>query len=242
MWFAYIDESKEPGKFCNYTALITTGDLWADTFTKVKAFRQGLRDDHGIYLAYELHAWKFVPGRGRPSNRPILKPERAEIFNKVMNFVASSQRFVVVSSCSTNQTFALERLLNRINTTASKKKQKALLFFDEGDEVDITKRLRRLRVYNPIPSNRGVWQATGKASKNMPLECILEDPIFKDSKQSYFIQLADFCAYALLRSERPLASRSAYGIDKSYDLLRPACRKFISPGDHRGLGIIRDKK
>ena len=241
MWFAYIDESKEPGRFCAYTALITSGDRWASTFAKVKAFRQQLRDEHGVFLSYELHAWKFVPGRGRPAKRAIYKDERAAIFKKTVQFVADCQSFVVVSSVSTSPEFALERLVNRINKTASVRGEQALLFFDDGEEVELKKRLRRMSVYNPIPSNRGAWASTGKRTKNIPLDCILEDPIFKDSKDSYFIQLADVCAYACLRMERPIPSRTRYGIDTVYEALRPVSRPFINHRDPRGLGIIRDK-
>lgn len=157
MWFAYIDESNDPGKFYAYTALITTGDRWLSTFQKVKSFREQLRREHGVYMKYELHAWKFVPGRGRPSNRVILKPERAEIFRKTLRFVAECRSFVVVSSCSTNPRYALERLVTRLNNTASRRGEQVLLFFDEGEEATITKLLRKLRVWNPIPSNRGTW-------------------------------------------------------------------------------------
>lgn len=241
MWFAYIDESKDPGKFCTYTALITTGDSWTTTFAKVREFRKELNRTHGVFLSYELHASKFVPGRGRPAKRAVLKSERAEIFKKALRFVADSQAFVVVSSVSTSEQFALERLVNRINKTAKARGEQALLFFDEGGEAEIRKRLRRMSVFNPIPSNRGYWVDTGKRTKNIPLDFILEDPIFKDSKQSYFIQLADFCAYACLRMEHPIASRSAFGIDLAYEILRPVSRPFINPRDPRGLGIIRDK-
>lgn len=241
MWFAYIDESKEPGKFYVYTALVITGDRWGSTFKKVKAFRQELRKDHGVYIAYELHAWKFVPGRGRPASRAIYKDERAEIFKKTLSFIADCKCFTIVSSCSTSQQFALERLVTRIHNTAKDRGEHAVLFFDEGDEVDITKRLRRMRVHNPIPSKREIARATGRKSHNVPLTQILEDPIFKDSKTSYFIQLADFCAYALLRMERPLASRTAYGIHEAYELLRPITRPVTNPNDPRGMGIIRDK-
>ena len=75
--------------------------------------------------------------------------------------------------------------------------------------------------------------------RNIPIEQIIEDPIFKDSKTSYFIQLVDFCAYALLRSERPIASRSALGYDTMYELLRPITMPINNRHDPRGLGIIR---
>lgn len=241
MWFAYVDESKEPGKFYAYSALVTTGDRWASTFQKVKAFREELRRDHGIFLAYELHAWKFVPGRGRPANRLILKDERAEIFRKTLQFIADSQSFVVVGSVSRSQEYALQRLIQRIQNTAEKRGERALLFFDDGEEVATTRMMRRMRYHNPIPSRLGTWKGTGNRTENRPMTHILEDPIFKDSASSFFIQLVDFCAYALLRQERPIASRSAHGIDRCYEILRPACRSVINPADPRGLGIIRDK-
>ena len=241
MWFAYIDESKEPGRYYVYTALVTTGDRWADTFKKVKEFRQRLRREHGIYIAYELHAWKFVPGRGRPANRAIYKDERAEIFRKTLQFIADCKCFTVVSSCSKTQQYALERMVTRIHNTANRLNEKVLLFFDEGDEVDITRRLRRMRVHNEIANKPGIFNTSGSWGHNVPLTSILEDPIFKDSKTSYFIQLADFCAYALLRMDRPLASRNKYGIDKAYEILRPVTRSFISSNDPHGMGTIRDK-
>lgn len=241
MWFAYIDESKEPGKFYAYSALITTGDRWATTFQKVKAFREELRRDHGIFLAYELHAWKFVPGRGRPANRAILKNERAQIFRKTLQFIADSQSFVVVGSVSRSQEYALQRLIQRIQNTAQKRDERAILFFDDGEEVATTRMMRKMRYHNPIPSKNGTWKSTGKRTENKPMTHILEDPIFKDSASSFFIQLVDFCAYALLRQERPIASRTAQGIDTCYEILRPACRSIINPSDPRGLGIIRDK-
>jgi len=77
MWFAYIDESKDPGRFCVYTALIMNADGWRNAFKKVKDFRKELRDQYGIYLLKELHAWKFAGGKGRPSNRILTKLQRA---------------------------------------------------------------------------------------------------------------------------------------------------------------------
>jgi hypothetical protein len=241
MWFAYIDESKEPGKFYAYSALITTGDRWASTFEKLKDFRKDLRRDHGVFLAYELHAWKFVPGRGRPANRPLYKDERAEIFRKTLAFIAECKCFVAVGSVSRTQEYALQRLVQRIQNTAKARGENALLFFDDGDAVATTRILRKMRYHNPIPSNRRSWSDTGHRTKNIPMTNILEDPIFKDSAQSYFIQLVDFCAYALLRQERPLASRNAYGIGDCYELLRPISRPFTNRSDPRRMGIIRDK-
>lgn len=239
MWFAYIDESKDENKFYIYTAVVLDGEKWSRAFEKLKAFRQTLKTDHGIYISQELHGWKFAAGKGRIADHPILKPERAEIFRKVLRFIVESNCFVVTSSCNSNEQYAFERLMNRINRTAESRKQNYLLFFDQGEEAEITRRIRRMRVHNPIPSRFGNWSGSDSATKSIPLSRCIEDPIFKDSKASYFIQLADFCAYALLRMERPIASRTTLGYDTMYEELRPVSRRFTNQNDPRGMGIIR---
>lgn len=239
MWFAYIDESKDNNGFYIYSAIVTNGERWATTFEKVKHFRRKLRVEHGVFISHELHAWKFAAGKGQVADHPILKPERAEIFRKVMRFISESRCFVVVSSCNTNEQYAFERLVNRINCTVEAKEQNYLLFFDQGEEVEMTKRIRRMRVHNPIPSRFGAWLDSGEVTRSIPLFRCMEDSIFKDSKASYFIQLADLCAYALLRMERPIASRTALGYDTMYEELRPVSRVITNRGDPRGMGIIR---
>lgn len=239
MWFAYVDESKDNGGFFIYTALVTNGEVWGDTFQMVKAFRRQLKDRHGIHISQELHGWKFAAGKGQTADHPIRKPERAAIYREVLDFIVSSKRFAVVSSCNTNEQYAFERLMNRINKTAAVKDQNALLFFDQGAEAEITRRIRRMRVHNPIPSRFGGWRDSGTRNKSIPLSQFVEDPVFKDSKASFFIQLADFCAYALLRMERPIESRTVLGYDKMYEALRPISRRFTNPADPRQMGIIR---
>jgi hypothetical protein len=93
-------------------------------------------------------------------------------------------------------------------------------------------------VFNPIPSARGAW-ASGSATKNIPLQRIIEDPIFKRSDQSFLIQLADCVAYALLKRETtPTPLVAKYNLDEMFDeAVTPVCFKPASQGDP--LGIVR---
>ena len=56
---------------------------------------------------------------------------------------------------------------------------------------------------------------------------------------SYFIQLVDFCAYALLRIERPIPSRTILGYHRVYELLGPCVIQAVNPRCPKRLAIIR---
>jgi hypothetical protein len=114
----------------------------------------------------------------------------------------------------------------------------ALILADQGREVEITRALRKMSVYNPIPSMVGDWGG-GVAAKNIPVQRVIEDPIFKKSHQSYFIQLADAVAYSLLKREvTPTPHIKKYGVDKFFErTLAGVCHRPASKSDP--LGIVR---
>jgi hypothetical protein len=116
---------------------------------------------------------------------------------------------------------------------------KLLRFVDEGREDEIRKAARKAAIYNMVGSQYGAWD-DGSRSKNIPTERLIEDPVFKPSWESYFLQLADFIAFALLKSEVPPSSHvQKYRLDKAFERLRPVCAIEASPRDPRGLGIVR---
>lgn len=153
MWFAYLDESKENNSFYVYSALIVDASKWHEAFKLLKDARIRLRDRRGVYLKQELHAWKFAAGKGQIAPRAILKPERAEIFRRVLSFVAEHPDFFqIISSVNTNEFYAFDRIMNRINRTAKEKGEQVILICDKGQEAEFTKRMRRMRIHNPVPS------------------------------------------------------------------------------------------
>ena len=96
---------------------------------------------------------------------------------------------------------------------------------------------RRMGVFNPIPSMYGGWREG--LTKNIVLDRLADDFFYRQSHKSYFIQVVDFCAYGLLRSEKHLPSKNALGIHLAFDLLEPICQKQCTQNDPRGLGIVR---
>jgi hypothetical protein len=118
-------------------------------------------------------------------------------------------------------------------------RSRAIVFSDEGREREITRAFRKMSVINHIPSQFRIWP-DGKATKNIPARRIIEDPIFKPSHSSYFLQVADCVAFALLKREvAPTGNIEKWSINKMFEkhlaniCFLPACAK--DP-----LGIVRN--
>lgn len=240
MHIIYIDSSNDE-KTVVHTAIAVPVESWHSTFNKIKTFRKKINQEYGIYMYKELHAWKFVSGRGQISNKIVTKYQRSIIFNEVMDLVESIPDLRVFNSlgAKSKDSVCFERLLNRINRTLKEWNSHGILVCDEGNEASITKQVRRMSVYNPVPSIYKVWIDSGEKSKNIPLENIIEDPVFKQSNKSYFIQLCDFVAYALLRREMPIASKTKYGYNLSFNHLNRVLVKEATRNDPEGIIRVR---
>jgi hypothetical protein len=236
MHLCYIDDSGDEQTRV-FSTLAIPLDTWRTCFEQVKNFRRALRQQHGMFVKVEFHATTFVSGRGRISSRILGKYQRSQIFRETLRQITQLpgvHLFNAVAS-KTHEAMLYERMLNRINRTLLAWDSKGLLISDEGK--DYTSLVRRMGSHNPIPSMYGGWPEG--ATRNIVLAQIYEDPVFRKSHRSYFIQLADFRAYALLRSERQIAARNKYGLNKAFDLLTPICTPQCFRNDPRRLGIIR---
>jgi hypothetical protein len=111
-----------------------------------------------------------------------------------------------------------------------------MLVSDEGK--DFTPLIRRMRRSNSIPTVHGSWG--GAVARNKPVDRIVEDIVYRDSKHSTFIQLADLCAFSLLRFERPTPRTVAAGLEAAFRRLDPVVVKQAFTKDPKGLGIIRE--
>lgn len=241
MYLVYLDDSRDE-KLCVFSALIVPAKVWRPCLEELRGFRRRLKDSDGILLHKELHAWKFVSGRGRPAgDRVVTKYRRSEIFKELLALAATMRvRMIHGVTTADDDERLFEWIANRVQRTMQEweknlaRPQRALLICDQGKEATYTRLIRRMGVYNPIPSQFGGWPE-GTSTRNITLDRILEDPFFKDSQRSYFIQLVDFCAYALLRRENPVPARSKYGIDTAFGLLNPVLLREANPRDPEGV-------
>lgn len=213
MHLIYIDDSGDE-ELCIYSALTIRADKWNSCLEVVKKFRHDIQTNDGIPVYKEFHAWKFVSGRGKIADGVVPKGRRCQIFKQTLQMVAALPEIRLFSTVfpAKASDHAYEALLGGINRTLKGWDSHAILICDEGKDAIYTRLVRRMQT-----------------SKNGAIDRILEDPFFKQSDQSYFIQLADFCAYALLRQERPIASKTRYSIDQAFNLLDPISEGIIRP-------------
>jgi hypothetical protein len=236
MHIIYIDDSGD-NQISIYSALAIPVEHWKTAFSQTLQYRSKLKKVHGIYVYKELHAWEFVSGRGSIANHVIPKQVRVNVFNETLDFMLTIPgiRLFNVAFPKSQQLQGFERLINRINRTLEKWNSQAILVCDQGNELALTRLIRRMTVYNPIPSSFGTWQDSRKSWKNIPIDRIIEDPFFKDSSQSRFIQMCDFAAYSLLRRENQLPSKNKYGLHQSFSRLLPICVHEVAPRDPDGI-------
>jgi hypothetical protein len=243
---AYIDESYDQSLFA-MSALIIPTHAWRDSFDRIQTYRRHLKSKYGIFTSKELHATDFVAGRGRISSKTVPKGLRAFLFRQTLTVVASLPGAAIISgawgakghSHNVLHEHAFARIQERLQRRCVKQDSQMLLFVDEGKEQELQRVARRTSVWNPVASQFGTWE-DGSTYKNIPNDRLIEDPVFKPSDQSYFLQAADFIAFALLKSEvppTPLVQK--HKLHEAYNDLAPICATEASRKDPRGLGILR---
>jgi hypothetical protein len=236
MFLIYIDESYDETHY-GYSSIFIDAFKWNFYFNHLLDWRGEWFRNHQIPLDYELHATKFVGGRGEfPVNRD--KNFRSGLFYEAIGRIERMQDILIINAITPNKykhMILFEYLLNRINNTLTHKNAYGVLICDEGNENKLTALVRKMKKDNHIPDNLSYY---GHGSRNLPLERIIEDPLFKTSKSSYFIQLADFLAFSLLRNEKPLLG-TLHPVATAFEQLDNALVKKAFKNDHRKKGIIR---
>lgn len=242
MYLIYVDESgRKEDDMVIYSALLLPHNMWRDSFNLIRQWRYHLKKSYDIPVYYEIHANNFVAGRGRPGRRIITKYERSQIFSESLTLctLLSGVQLVNVITPHNQKEQGFNYLLNRLNRALEEAENQAILICDSGQEYYYTRWMRKAYVFNPIPSAYGTW-SNGKSYRNKPINQFIEDPFYRDSDSSYFIQLVDCCAYSLLMKEAPTANQKKYGLDSSFEILDPILNKAASKSDTHG--IVRVKK
>lgn len=208
---AYIDETGDTGDWrlegsssCYALGCVVIElDSWPSVFEQVLAFRRGMRESFGIPLRQEIKANYLIRNSGglRPLN--LSPSQRSYVYSQHLSTLEAvgAKAFAIVtdkektgwgSAETMNGTW--EMLLQRLERMTTKENCTLVICHDSGENDTVRKFVRKARRH--LTAGR----MDGGGSLRFTAGRILEDPVPRDSKQSYLIQMADLVAYAGWRS------------------------------------------
>ena len=250
MYLLYADESGDPGRsgreeYLIISALLIHEERWHECFNLTKQLRSLLKEEYDILRNVELHANKNIAGRGALWGRRWSIQERVRLFQLVLETVSQMPGAKTMSVCvkksstqfegqkgrlihDTAWKFLLQRFHNFvIQQRGGNVNDHGIVLHDTGHDLEIRKLMRKLRVFDYVPSHYG-------PARNVPLRSLIEDPVPRDSAHAQFIQFVDYIAYSVLRRESPVPKYE--GLESVYEILRPVILKEASSENE--LGII----
>jgi hypothetical protein len=208
---AYFEESGDNGyppksrtPFFTLSTLVMHEDEWLNTLDQIIRWRGYIRNTYGVSVRAEIKANHLVHGKGamkslspkarralyRGAMRFIRKVGTVEVFAVVVN-KGDIKKQDTVDPFEIMWRYSIQRLERETNT----QNQNIMLFPDEGHTDKIRRIVRRMRRHSVVNGlNRNALR-------------LIEDPCDKDSADSYFIQMADLCAYAASRAVHPLPGK-----------------------------------
>jgi len=254
VYVAYVDESGNVGTvgrgatltFTLACVLMPAAD-WLPTFDQMIAFRRFLRARFGVPVRAELKATYLLRNQGPHfKEHPLPDGMRRTIYRQAMRLHAKLglQTFaVVIDKAKLEQQrpglnprdVAWEYLLQRLERASNGEPlgPTDILIVHDAGEAEVARRLaRKARRHGTAGSQFG----TGSISA--PFLRLIDDPIPRDSRQSYFVQLADLAAYAAFRRFFPPPERLDQIVPQNmWDELGTA--RYLPVTGANRLGIVK---
>jgi hypothetical protein len=212
MLLAYADESGDSGAGGSVTytvgCVVVEAAQWPTVFNSLIEFRRRLKAAYRIPVRTEIKANYLIRGGGPFRPLQLAPAERRLIFRAHLRMIATlpvKAFAVVVDKRSTEHTqppdlLAWQTLVERLERTSydAKGRPPFALVHDHGDDSLIRKVARKARRRITAGTAYG-----GPRQITLAAERFVDDPVPRDSAQSYLIQLSDLTAYAAFRTVIP---------------------------------------
>ncbi|HSY60714.1 MAG TPA: DUF3800 domain-containing protein [Cytophaga sp.] len=249
MYFCYVDESGDPGmhdehnpgktgsKYFILSALIIDADKWKAGLDMIKSYRKQLAAQAYLNYDVEFHCAEMIDPRKTTAYNQMSISERwdtiRQFAERIGKQVSCSIIGVVIDKTSSKLdprdyfTSAITNLYLAYDEFLKEQKSYGIVLFDRANEKVATTHVRKL-------------MGTGATGQNIPgirIGWVIEDPFYRNSSDSFFIQATDMIAYTLKEQEFPLTARKKYNADKIFkNMLSDMCFKSSNASADR---IIR---
>jgi len=248
----YVDESGDCGLVNAPTAHFALSGIvvheirWQQCLDQLIAFRRRMKVTYGLKMREELHARQMLihPGPIRRIAKhdrlaiirsfavELAKMSYLSIVNVIVDKTTKTQNCDVFSLAWTALFQRFENgIANRNLHGPQNPDERGILFPDATDSTKLTALLRRIRRINYVPGKQGL------PPRNIPIKLVIEDPNFRDSSESYFMQAADLAAFLLYQQTRPCRYVHKKGARNYISRLTPVLYTQASSSDV--LGVVR---
>ncbi len=252
MFIMYVDESGDcglqnsPSRYFVLSGIVIHELRWKEYLEQLISFRKRMLNTFDLHLRDEIHAGAFIT---RPKQLVRIKRnDRLSIlrfFAKELSTLSDINIINVVvdkqGKPSTYDVFenAWEVLIQRFENTLSRRNfrgpqnpdERGMIIADNTDNKKLMQLIRKMRRFNPVPNRFG--QQCGY--RNLLLRNIIEDPNFRNSEESYFIQSADLVAYLLYQSIAPNVYIKKNGGHNYFYHLQPVLCTVASNSNQYGI-------
>jgi hypothetical protein len=202
-----------PSKYYIIAAILVADRDWLKNLDFLVEIRRKLRSQYGIHARPEIKATDIRRGQGVLANLKWSPTKRLAFYSWLMEMQTTKLKLktfaIAIDKTTLDPTrdvreMAWQYALQRVDRFCKEGDDLAMLFPDAGHGMFIRKLVRRLRRHQAITGRFG-------GTLRIPSERIVEDPNERQSHDSYFIQLADWNAYAAHRSSYIDQRLAGYG-------------------------------
>ena len=247
----YVDESGDvgldnsPTQYFVLSAIVIHELRWQNILSSLIDFRRIIRDTKGLKLREEIHCNEMI-NRPGPLIR-IRRNDRLDIIKKCIDWVNSQPDMntfsvVVDKNGRTDDIFefAWNALLMRFENTISHNNfagpknpdDKGIILSDNTEGEKLRKLIRKMRHYNTIPN---VMSKYGGGYRNIQLQYIIEDTVFRDSQHSFLHQMVDVVAYCIRQRYEPNAYMKKKGGHNYYKRLANVSTQAVTNKNTHGI-------
>ena len=253
MYLMYVDESGDCGELprspspCFALVGLVVHELrWQECLDRMVDFRRRMREEFGLRLREEIHAGGMISKPG-PLAR-IRRNDRLTIIRAFANELSAMPDLnllaVTVEKRGKPAAYdvfgtAWRALIRRFESRlahhhlrgSTDADDKGLLMPDHTDDGKVVALLRRMRRHESAP-NHPQHKAV---NRELRLANVIEDPNFKDSRHSFFIQAADVAAFLLYQQLCPSTYMRRKGATNYFERLDGIICKAGPPTDLHGI-------
>ena len=256
MYISYLDETGDDGYpqyssgIFTLTAFYLHYQNWKTLYDLVYSFRKQLKEDYNFPVKLEMHTKKFLLNKNPYRRHSFSNDERLEIMDLFSKMIAALDgKIVNVAIIKNNITNADYKVLDKAMTylvqriendlTGADPMNRFMMISDPGRIGKMKKTTRRIQRINFIPSKMH------PGSYRKEIKTLIEDPLEKDSKESYFIQIADFVSFIVYQyvtysisstpAKRLTALISEDKIKEWLEIMKPTLNLRASNNDEYGV-------